>query len=239
YLSFTNRTISCGKFDLPAINCNVSVFPDYIALYSQISLYHKTEHTAVAFFQYDDEFDGKNGLFWAIYYNVEERLEFFKKRFEGVKYIIIPDFSELGDIHNIENIYRLFKGRLVGLWFIFEIGAVVIPNITFPTTESFEYALDGYEECSVAAISTKGHMKDSSEKLRLRNNVQLTVDKLSKLKTFIVYDVCGTNEETLDLFSYAIEKGIKIIIPDNTLKNRNMILYKKRHVEVQQKVVTQ
>ena len=95
YLMLTNRTVSCGGMDLPAINCNVSVFPDYIALYSQKSLYHKTERTVVAFFQFDEDFDGKFGLYWAIYYNVEERLAYFKERFKGVKYVIIPDFSGL------------------------------------------------------------------------------------------------------------------------------------------------
>ena len=229
YLVLTNRTVSCGEMDLPAINCNVSVFPDFIALYGEPGKYFKTERTAVAFFQFDEDFDGKNGLYWAIYYNVEERLEYFKERFKGIKYVIIPDFSELGDVHKIENNYRLFKGRIIGLWFMFEIGAVVIPNITFPTEESSDFALDGYEECSVAAISTKGHMDDPAENLRLRKNIRLTVDKLPNLKTFIVYDVCSTNEATLDSFCYAVEKGIQIIIPDNTLKNRNMTLYRERH----------
>ena len=68
YLTLTNRTVSNGDIDLPAINCNVSVYPDYIALYSQTSLYHKTNRTAVAFFQFDEDFDGKYGLYWAIYY---------------------------------------------------------------------------------------------------------------------------------------------------------------------------
>lgn len=229
YLTLTNRTVSCGVMDLPTINCNVSVYPDYIALYSQTSLYHKSEHTAVAFFQFDEDFDGKYGLYWAIYYNVKERLEYFKERFKGVKYVIIPDFSELGDIHKIENNYRLFKGRIIGLWFMFEVGAVVIPNITFPTEESADFALNGYEECSVAAMSTKGHMDDPAENLRLRANIRLTVDKMPKLKSLIAYDVCSTNDATLDTFSYAIEKGINIIIPDNTLKIRNMELYRKRH----------
>ena len=229
YLKLTNRTVSCGGMDLPAINCNVSVFPDYIALYSQTSLYHKTEHTAVAFFQFDEDFDGKFGLYWATYYDVEERLAYFKERFNGVKYVIIPDFSELGDIHKIENNYRLFKGRIIGLWFLFEIGSVVIPNITFPTEESVNFALDGYGECSVVAISTKGHMDDSAENRRLRTNIRLTVDKLPNLKTIIAYDVCSTNDATLDTFSYAIERGIEVVIPDNTLKNRNMTLYQERH----------
>ena len=182
YLTLTNRTVSCGGMDLPAINCNVSVLPDYIALYSQTSFYHKTEHTAVAFFQFDEDFDGKFGLYWAIYYNVEERLTYFKERFKDVKYVIIPDFSELGDIHKIENNYRLFKGRIIGLWFIFEIGAVVIPNITFPTEESVNFALDGYGDCSVVAISTKGHMGDPAENLRLRANIRLTVENLTNHK---------------------------------------------------------
>ena len=211
YLKLANRTVSCGNMDLPAINCNVTVFPDYIALYSQKSLYHKTERTAVAFFQFDEDFDGKFGLYWAIYYDVKERLEYFKERFKDVKYVIIPDFSELGDIHKIENNYRLFKGRIIGLWFMFEIGAVVIPNITFPTEESADFALDGYGDCSVASISTKGHMDDPTENERLRTIIRLSVDRLSSLKTLIVYDVCGTNDYTLETFSYAIEKDINII----------------------------
>ncbi len=215
--------------DLPAINCNVSVYPDFIALYSQKSLYHKTEHTALGFFQFDKDFDGKYGLYWAIYYHVEERLAYFKNRFKGVRYVIIPDFSELGDIHKIENNYRLFKGRVIGLWFMFEIGAIVIPNITFPTEQSADFALNGYEDCSVAAISTKGHMDNPAENIRLRQNIALTVDKLPKLKTLIVYDVCSTNDSTIETFSYAAQKGIEIIIPDNTLKTRNMEMYRERH----------
>lgn len=229
YLKYSNKTVSCGKMDLPAINCNIEIFPDFIALYSQKSLYTKTEHTALAFYQYDKTFDGKNGLYWAIYYNVESRLEFFKKRFRNVRYVIIPDFSELGDVHQIENNYRLLKARIIGLWFMFEIGAIVIPNITFPTFESADFALDGYEECSVVAISTKGHMDEPVENLRLRKNIHLTVDKLPKLKTIIVYDVCGTNVATLDTFAYAIEKGIQIVIPDNTLKHSNTVKYRKSH----------
>ena len=225
YLTLTNRTVSSGDMDLPAINCNVSVYPDFIALYSQKSLYHKTEHTALGFFQFDKDFDGKYGLYWAIYYHVEERLAYFK----GVRYVIIPDFSELGDIHKIENNYRLFKGRVIGLWFMFEIGAIVIPNITFPTEQSADFALNGYEDCSVAAISTKGHMDNPAENIRLRQNIALTVDKLPKLKTLIVYDVCSTNDSTIETFSYAAQKGIEIIIPDNTLKTRNMEMYRERH----------
>lgn len=72
-------------------------------------------------------------------------------------------------------------------------------------------------------------MDEPAENLRLRRNIQLTVDTLTKLNTIIVYDVCATNDRTLDTFSYAIQNGIRIIIPDNTLKLRNMKLYSQRH----------
>lgn len=229
YLRLTNKTVSCGDMDMPAVTCNTEVFPDYIALYKEIGLYHKTDRTAVAFYEYDDDFDGKNGLLWAINYDVTERLDYFKKRFNRVKYIIVPDYSVLGDIHREENNHRLFIARIAALWFIHDIGSVVIPNITFPDASYSKIALDGYEESSVAAISTKGHMNDPAEIQRLRENIHLTVDRLSNLKTLIVYDVCSTNDKTLEIFSYAAEKGIEIIIPENTLKLRNMQLYGDRH----------
>ena len=91
------------------------------------------------------------------------------------------------------------------------------------------FALDGYGDCSVVAISTKGHMGDPAENLRLRANIRLTGEKLTNLKTIIAYDVCSTNDATLDTFSYAIERDIEIVIPNNTLKDRNMTLYLERH----------
>ena len=114
YLYYANKTVSKGSLDIPLIRCNAEILPDFIALYSETGLYHKTERTAVGFFQYDDDFDGKDGLWWAIYYNDEKRLAYFKARFKGVKYVIVPDYSELGDIHKIENDYRLFRGSIIG-----------------------------------------------------------------------------------------------------------------------------
>ncbi len=225
FLKYTNKTVSCGKKDLPALFCNTDVYPDFLALSSEPNLYNLTERTAVCFYEYDSVFDGKDGLFEAIFYNDTKRLEFFKKRYEGVKFVISPDYSEFGDIHEIENEYRLFKSRVVALWFIVEIGAIVIPNISIPTERCAEFALDGLDECSVVAISTKSHLQNAEECERLRWKIRFTVDKLN-LKAIVVYDACSTNEKALECFSYALDKGIRIIIPDNTLKSRNIELAK-------------
>lgn len=67
YLKLTNRTFSSGSADMPRIDCNIAVLPDFIALYSEPGLYRKTKKTAVAFYEYDSVFDGKNGLYQATY----------------------------------------------------------------------------------------------------------------------------------------------------------------------------
>ena len=75
YLRYTNKTHAAGIHDLPALSCNTSVLPDYIALYNHPADYHHTPLTAVAFYLYDNEFDGKDGLYNAIYYDDAKRLQ--------------------------------------------------------------------------------------------------------------------------------------------------------------------
>ncbi len=201
FLNYTNKTHSCGEKDLPALYCKAEVYPDFLALYSEPSLYHKTDRTGVCFYQFDSVFDGKRGLYEAIYHDDTARLAYFKKRFEGVKFFIAPDYSEFGDIHVIENEYRLFKARVVAIWLAIEIGAIVIPNISFPTERSAAYALDGYEECSVVAINTKSHLQDKVEYERLLWKIRFTVDHL-KLIAIVVYDACGTNDRVMECFAF-------------------------------------
>lgn len=207
---------------MPAITCNTKIMPDYIALYTQPCDYHRTKRTAVAFFLYDDTFDGHNGLFNAIYYNLESRLDFFKKRFQGVKMFIMPDITQDGGVSDIENNHRLYRMRIISIWLTMEIGAVVIPFITFPTLKSIDFALDGYDGCSVVAFSTKGCFGDPFERDVLREAIRLTVDRLSNLKDIVVYDVCQDNDKAEELFSYAAARGINVHIPMNMLKSRNI-----------------
>ena len=220
YLKYTNLTYAIGEHDLPALYCNTDIYPDYIALYNHPAEYRKTSNTAVAFYLYDDVFDGQNGLHAAIYYDNQKQLAQFKKRFEGVRFFISPDYSLLGDIDDIENHYRLKKARTVAIWLMVELRAVVIPHITFPTLASIDFALDGLEECSVVAFSTMGYIDNAVEREILVEAVRYTVDHLN-LKAIVVFDVCKTNDNALEIFSYAKEKDIEIIIPPNILKNRN------------------
>lgn len=221
YLELTNKTHAAGVHDLPALACNTEVLPDFIALDKQPGTFHTTELTAVGFWEFDDEFDGIHGLFNAIYYKDKKLLAKYRERYKDVKIFFTSDYSQFGDLDDIEQHWRLKKARVVGLWFALELGAVVIPFITVPTPASVDFALDGLEDCHVVAFSTKGYVNDPLECEILKQIVQLTVDTLD-LRTIVVYDVCKDNHAVEDIFAYAFEHGIKVVVPMNTLKERNI-----------------
>lgn len=42
YLDYTNKTHKSGRLELPCVQCNTEIVPDYIVLYSQTGDYHRT-----------------------------------------------------------------------------------------------------------------------------------------------------------------------------------------------------
>jgi hypothetical protein len=229
YQDLTNKSVYVGKYDISSLYCNTDIFPDYIALYNEKSYYHKTKFTAVGFFEYDDKFDGQHGLYNSIYYQNKKDLSMFKEMFREVTFVFSPDYSLLEDSDECENIYRLKKMRVVSLWFIHEIGAIVIPLISFPSLESIDYYLDGLEDSSVLGISTKGHIDEPIEYEILCATVKYLVENKKNLKAIIVYDICGNPEKTNAAFSVAEKAGIKVIIPPNSLQIQNKKRWEERH----------
>ena len=223
YLDLTNKAWKVGVFDFPKLQCNPPVLPDYIALYTQVCEYHKTRLTCLSFYNYDASFDGIDGLYNAIYYNDKKRLLFYKKRFEGIKFFIMPDYSVCGDIDRAENIYRIVKARRVSLWLTLELNAIVFPNISFSCKRDFDFILDGLEDTRYVAFSTKGAVHSKTDRELLVEAVKLVTDGLPHLKGIIVYDVCQGNDFTDKVFSYAEEHGIGVLVLPNSLKRRNMI----------------
>lgn len=224
HIDLINKTHCTGKYDFPKLLSPSNVTIDYLALYSDHYEYDKTSNVCVCFYEYDKTFDGKNGLFNSILYKDDKALDRFRRRFENVNYFISPDYSLCGDCAEILNIYNIYKARVVSLALTLLFDKLVIPNITFSTRKSFEYMLDGLEECSTVAFSTKGSLKVKEQTYLFIESIRYTVDHLNRLKQIIVYDVSTDNDKIMELFRYAITKGIKVIIPNNLLKNRNLTL---------------
>lgn len=221
YLYLTDQTYPVGEYGIPAIYCNTTVFPDYLALYSQTGYYHKTAATAVCFYQYDVVFDNINGIYNAIYHGNRKLLSYYKERFKGVKFFISPDYSMFGDIDKAGNLNQLKKARIVSLWLSKELRAVVIPNLSYVSEDSFETYFVGLENCSVVAISLKSHVRHSSERKLTTAAVKYVVEHLP-LKAIVVYSACGKDETVYSVLKYAVDKGVKIVIPNNSLREANM-----------------
>lgn len=224
FMNLINKTICVVLYDMPKLSSPKHINIDYLALYFDKYEYTKTNNTCVCFYEYDKAFDYKNSLFNAIYYNDINLLNKYKERFKDVLYFISPDYSLCGDIPEVINIYNIFKSRFVSLGLTLLFDKLVIPNITYASSNSFNYMLDGLEECNVVAFSTKGSLKDKEQKDLLLEAIKYTVDHLHNLKQIVVYDVSIDDSNTLELFGYPITKGIEILIPNNLLKGRNIIL---------------
>ena len=215
-----------NEYQLPMHHCNPGIMPDYIALNSEPSKFHLTPTTALGFYSFDHSFDKKDGLYNAIYYNDKKLLQSYKEMYKGIRFVIAPDYSLFDDIWRLENESRLFKIRVIMLWFVLEIGAVVIPNAIYLNSIELPMYLSGFEKCTVFCFSTKGHVRRSRERRRVMETVKFVVDNFP-LKTILIYSVCGKDETSYRLFEYAISHGIDVKIVDNTMRRRNQALQKK------------
>ncbi len=210
-----------NKYHLPIHHCDPDVYPDFIALSSEKGKFSITAATAVGFYQYDSSFDKMEGLYNAIYYGNKRKLEYYKKYYKGLKFVIGPDYSIFDDIWQYENTSRLFKIRIIMLWFVIEIGAIVIPNAIYVSKDKLPIYLSGFEECTVMCFSTKSHIRRGYKRRRVKETVKYVVDNFP-LKTILVYSVCGKDENSLKLFQYAIDNGVKVEIIQNTRRQFNV-----------------
>ena len=201
YLKYLNTTYTVGKYDSIHFSSPVNAKIDYLALYSQPSEYNKTSNTAVCFFEDDIKFDRKNGLWNAIYYNDSKLIEQYRERFKNVKYFISPDYSQIGDVPFWLNLFNLQRSRIVSLFLVQELNKLVYPLITYSNENSFEYMLDGLEECNVVAFSLKGALKTNEQLDMLFTslasdelNSNGAISKFTDYRTYMDYDIKIINE---------------------------------------------
>ena len=221
FTDVTNLTHNVGKYDLPYVNAKIKKYPNYIAMYNCPKEYHLTDRTCVAFYNYDETFDGLFGIYNAIHYDIRERKDYYRERFKDVKLFIAPDYSLCGDINHIENIHRLFRARVVSVWLTTELNATVIPNITYSIPKIFPQMIEGMEDCEVVAFSAKGLRNCIDDWKLLQEALKYTIDHLKKLRTIIIYTTSSNDNLTHNRFKYAEEHKIKLIIPDNRLRILN------------------
>lgn len=224
FLDYTNLTPKYGDLDMPYVRCQTIPHIDYLATYSQPSTYFRTPNTALSFFEYDVFFDGLYGLWNAISYGVAELQDYYRERFNNIRYFISPDYSKCGDIPETENIHRQFRSRIVAIWLTMNLNAIVIPLVSCANKNSMKYMLDGMQDCNIVAFNAKGPMGDPDQLTIFIDAIRYTVDNLPSLQSIIVYTSSPNTKKVLNCFKYASGAGIEIQIPDNMLQTRNRLL---------------
>lgn len=184
-------------------------------MYSDLQDYNKTENTCVCFYQYDHIFDGIHGLYNSIIYQDEERLNKFRERFKGVKYIISPDYSLFGDFPNALQIFNIYKSRVCMAWLLENTDAIVIPNIRWSYPFTFDYCFDGIMRGSNIAVGVLGQMHHVENKKMFLEGLKKAIDTISP-KCIIAYGFF-TKSNIEEYFGYAKSKSIKIIIPHSKI----------------------
>ena len=91
----------------------------------------------------------------------------------------------------------------------------------YVSAEDMPIFCSGIEKCSVLALSLKSHVRRASERNLTKAAVKYAVDNMH-LRVIVVYSGCGKDETALAILKYAIDNGVKIIIPNNSLRERNM-----------------
>lgn len=211
------RTLSFdGDYDMPLIgNSNDISCIDYLALFSDLQDYHKTENTCVCFYQYDEVFDGVHGLYNSIIYQDENRMKKFRERFKGVKYIVAPDYSLFGDFPNALQIFNVYRSRLVACWLIANTGAIIIPNVRWTFDFSYDYCFDGIIKGSNIAIGVLGQMHHKDNKAMFLAGFKKAIDAIEP-KSILIYGFV-TEKNIDEYFGYARSKGIELIVPHSKI----------------------
>lgn len=223
FLKYTNQGHYYGKFDIPEATCKLDICPiDYLALFGE-KVDSKYRNPALCFYQYDNQFDRIKGLYNAIYYDDKKLLYEYKKILDPYHYIISPDYSICGDVPQLENFYRIFKSRVVGSYLVNELEKVVIPNISFIDKRTKEIALDGIEEYSAVAISTKGLLKGRRKEELLDYIIYETI-RVIHPKIVVLYNVAVKSSKLEEIVTRLKKAGAKVLIPPNKLLIRNQIL---------------
>mgnify|MGYP002624097777 CR=1 FL=1 len=205
-----------GDYDMPIVgNLDNVENIDYLALYSDLKEYQKTDNTCICFYQYDHVFDGIYGLYNSIIYQDEVRLNKFKERFCNVKYIISPDYSLFGDFPNALQIFNIYKSRICMAWLQANTSAKVIPNLRWSFPFTFEYCFDGIMKGSNIALGLMGQLQNKENRQIFLQGFKECIDRIQP-KSIVVYGFIK-NSNFDALFGYAKLKGIKIIIPHSKI----------------------
>jgi hypothetical protein len=156
-LFMRNEFVTQGKWNIPLIykqsldinQLNLIACSDTRSNDSETNTKH-----GVHFFVDDYRFNG-------IYNNPEKSL----KKFSQYAFLLTPDFSTYADMNLWRQLESVAKNRWCGAYWQSK-GLTVIPTVSWSTSRSYEFCIDGIEKSSIVAIGMIGCKRNKLEFLR-------------------------------------------------------------------------
>ncbi|MCD8313437.1 MAG: DUF4417 domain-containing protein [Bacteroidales bacterium] len=81
----------------------------------------------------------------------------------NAKFVLTPDFSLYADMPLCQQIYNVYRNRLIGACFQ-RMGVKVIPTVSWSDARSYDFCFEGVPEGNVVAVSNIGCLKDSESR---------------------------------------------------------------------------
>ena len=144
--------------DIPFCPTTATDIPETIITYKEALEQYRTEmkkgsksfisSAFVCFYEYDNEFDTTNGIWFNSSYAYK-----VLRHFAG---IITPDFSTYQDMPEPIKLINIYRMRAFGYWYGTICGHAVINNVRWGTPETYGYCFDGIPKNDIVAIGTVG-----------------------------------------------------------------------------------
>lgn len=142
-LSLVQDIQTVGKYDLPALKPTNQV-PKKVIPFNYALSCERPQDYFVHFYIDDYQFE-----------RIWHKPKFYALLLQRFAGIIGPDFSTYTNMPKAQQIFQVYKSRLISAY-IQSLGQAVIPNINWSTFDSLNWTMDGVPRHSTIALSTNG-----------------------------------------------------------------------------------
>ncbi len=205
-----NANFDTGFYQIPEIkNFDISE-PERLVLWSKRKKCHDKSTSGLVFYEYDCNFDGKNGIYNILKYGTETEVSKLIEEIKGFAFVVCPDYSVYGNFPNYKQIDAIARSREVG-YILSTYGLKVVVNYRATYEWTYELALSGICLNSIVSIGTLGALKDKESRGLLKNSIDALVNNIHP-RMILVYGNAPT-----DVFASVIENNIRIVQFDSEI----------------------
>lgn len=188
----SDGAVFTGQYDIPCVRSNPMALPEKIITFSK-SLKSKDFDAWVVFYEDDSQFE-------RVWRSPRRYVEVFK-RFKG---IVAPDFSLNGDMPLCEQIYNVYRSRLLAHYYQ-SVGIPVIVNARWGIDLTFDFCFDGLYDNDVVFVGTHGSLKEKENRVQFTRGLDELIDRVHP-KVICVYGFVPD-----DVFALLKMQGVEII----------------------------